>query len=135
MNHLTRHGTIFILMMIGLLCGGRRGFASGANTASAVGDSVEVVGTVFNDGFGIPECCVTGFYLVLCSGGWYDAWLQSASLDLSQLVGQEVRLTGNRFLCGDGQCPNLDVTGAVPFPCSTTAASPSSWGSVKRLFR
>jgi hypothetical protein len=96
---------------------------------------VEIHGRLFDGGSGVPECCVTSFYLILCSGEWYHAWLESDALDLEKLVGHDVRLIGIPFQCGMYyNCRNFNATHAVLEPCQANPVSPSSWGMLKSLY-
>jgi hypothetical protein len=115
-------------------CQAQGGVSSGGS-CFFTGCPAEFSGTVIHGGNGgIPESCIFDFSLLLCSVNQYIGNVRSDSLDLYQLVGQEVRLTGNRIRCLYSGGFFYDVTGAELVPCPTTATGSCSWGTVKRLF-
>jgi hypothetical protein len=96
---------------------------------------VELRGLLLRDCIGIPECCLREFCLHLCDPPDLQ-FVESDSLDLALFYGQEVRLTGSFYQCGDSGCWNMfNVTGAVINPCLATPVEPSTWGAIKNQYR
>ncbi len=104
---------------------------SGAPTPT---DTLEVSGQLRNDCITIPECCFRPFCLLRC-GQYGGFFLESDSVDLGPLLGQEVRLLGSFFNCGAIGCHRIfQVVGAVAAPCSTMAIEPTTWGRIKAVY-
>ena len=93
---------------------------------------IELYGTVTS----CPDCagCFCNTYcLMLCNSFLYDYPLVSVDIDVASLYEQSWRLTGHF-----GVCMLTGTTFAVEdtlrATCLPTAASASSWGTVKRIF-